>query len=142
METDFTPLSSAAGGVLIGLAAVALMALHGRIMGATGILTGALFPTERHTTLTRWALLLGMVLGPWVFLAITGTPVRIQSPGPAAIVGGGLLVGIGVTLGAGCTSGHGVCGLARAAPRSIAATATFMGATALTVFVVRHVLGG
>jgi uncharacterized membrane protein YedE/YeeE len=50
-------------------------------------------------------------------------------------------VGIGVKFGAGCTSGHGVCGMARLSPRSIAATTTFMLTTGLTVYVIRHILG-
>jgi hypothetical protein len=54
---------------------------------------------------------------------------------------GGLLVGIGTRFGSGCTSGHGVCGIARLSPRSLLATASFMVAGFITVFVVRHVVG-
>ena len=143
METEFTPWASLGGGALIGLAAVLLMAVYGRIMGATGILAGATLDATRGNTLWRWALLLGMATGPLVVLAATGRMPAVEVPvGPAALVIGGVLVGMGVTWGAGCTSGHGVCGMARLSTRSIVATLTFMATTFATVFVVRHVIGG
>ncbi|MFK7837426.1 MAG: YeeE/YedE family protein [Sulfitobacter sp.] len=143
METEFTPLASLAGGLLIGLAAVGLMLLRGRIMGATGILAGALLPASRYDWTWRMALLLGMFAGPWAFFAAAGQLPAIDVPASTPmLVFGGVLVGIGVTLGSGCTSGHGVCGMARLSPRSFAATATFMVTTALTVYVLRHVWGG
>ena len=143
MTTAFTPLASLAGGALIGLAAVLLMAFHGRIMGATGVLTGAFLPTGPGDRGWRIALLAGMASAPLFWrLAIGGWPV-IDVPVPtAALVLGGLLVGVGVTLGGGCTSGHGVCGNARLSPRSIVATLTFVATGAATVFFVRHVIGG
>ena len=140
METAFTPGLSLLGGVLIGAATVALMATIGRIMGATGVLTGALFgPGDRSW---RIALLAGMVSGPLAVLAATGQMPTIQVPVsmPMLLIGG-FIVGVGVTFGSGCTSGHGVCGMARLSPRSFVATATFMLTTGLTVYVVRHVLG-
>ena len=78
-----------------------------------------------------------------VYLAATGTwpEVRVPISTPMMLVGG-FIVGMGVTLGSGCTSGHGVCGMARLSPRSISATLTFMATTAITVFIVRHVVGG
>lgn len=141
--TAFTPLASLAGGALIGLAAVLLMALHGRILGATGILTGAVLPTGPGDRGWRVALLAGMVSAPLAWHLATGGWPAIDVPvPPVALMTGGLLVGIGVTLGGGCTSGHGVCGLARLSPRSLAATAVFMASCLVTVFVIRHVLGG
>lgn len=140
--TAATPLASLAGGALIGLAAVLLMALHGRILGATGILTGALLPTGPGDRGWRVALLAGMVSAPMLQRLATGSWPVIDVPVPApALLLGGLLVGIGVTLGGGCTSGHGVCGLARRSPRSIVATLTFMATCLATVFVLRHVIG-
>lgn len=142
METAFTPIASLTGGVLIGLAAVALMLLRGRIMGATGILAGALLPASRYDWTWRAILLAGMFAGPWVYFALAGKFPDIEVPiSKPLLIGGGFLVGIGVTLGSGCTSGHGVCGMARLSPRSIAATATFMLTTAITVYVIRHILG-
>ena len=143
METTFTPLQSLAGGVLIGVAAVLLMALHGRIAGATGILAGVIMPQGRDDFLVKAALLAGMVAAPTVFLLATGAGPEITVPvSMLALIVGGVIVGVGVTLGNGCTSGHGVCGLARFSLRSLVATLTFMATTAATVFVVRHVIGG
>jgi uncharacterized membrane protein YedE/YeeE len=142
METVFTPFQSLGGGLLIGLAAVLLMATMGRIMGATGILAGLLQPTDMADWSWRAAVLVGMICGPVAVMLLTGNMPVVQVPGSTAmLVVGGFIVGIGVTFGAGCTSGHGVCGMARLSPRSIAATITFMVATAITVYVVRHVLG-
>ena len=143
IETIFTPWASLAGGVLIGLAAVLLMLTLGRIMGATGLLAGILTPSAHPDTGWRLALLAGMISGPLAVLAVTGQMPAVDVPVsvPMLLVGG-LLVGIGATYGSGCTSGHGVCGMARLSPRSIAATAAFMLTTGLTVFVIRHVLGG
>lgn len=143
METAFTPVASAIGGVLIGLAAVAFMALHGRILGATGILTGAIWPSGARDAWTKRAVLLGMIAAPALVYAVAGAPVIVTETVSTPLLAlGGLVVGVGVTLGAGCTSGHGVCGLARFSRRSLVATATFMATTAATVFVLRHVIGG
>lgn len=142
METLFTPWASLAGGVLIGLAATLLMLTLGRVMGATGLLAGLIQPASSSDFSWRAALLAGMVTGPAVVWAVTGAMPAVDVPiGPVALVIGGLIVGVGVTYGSGCTSGHGVCGMARLSPRSIAATVTFMIFTAATVYVVRHVLG-
>ena len=142
METAFTPLQSLIGGSLIGLASVLLMLTLGRVMGATGIVAGILTPASRADWLWRVALLAGMVAAPLGMLLASGQMPAVQIPvSRTMLIIGGLLVGIGVTFGAGCTSGHGVCGMARLQPRSIAATLTFMVATAITVYVIRHVLG-
>lgn len=142
MITPFTPLAAIAGGALIGLASVLLMALLGRIMGATGILAGAFTPSGPRDLDWRLALLGGMMTAPLIWLATTGAMPVIDVPvSRASMLIGGLLVGIGVTFGSGCTSGHGVCGMARLSPRSITATITFMIFTALTVYVTRHLIG-
>lgn len=143
METVFTPWASLGGGVLIGLAATLLMLAVGRIMGATGILAGIIIPNSLSDFTWRAALLAGMITGPLVVLLVTGQMPEVQVPiSTTMMIVGGLIVGIGVTFGGGCTSGHGVCGMARLSPRSIVATASFMAATFVTVFVVRHVIGG
>lgn len=141
METSFTPIAALTGGALIGLASTLLMLTMGRIMGATGILAGLLFPASTADFGWRAALVAGMVTGPLVVLAATGAMPAVDVPvSRAMLIAGGLIVGLGVTFGAGCTSGHGVCGIARLSPRSIAATATFMLFTGLTVYVIRHLL--
>ena len=143
METEFTPLVSLTGGVLIGIASVLLMASLGRIMGATGILAGFLRPASKDDWSWRAALIAGMVSAPTAYALVMGKMPTIDVPvSTAMLIGGGLLVGIGVTYGGGCTSGHGVCGMARLSKRSIAATLIFMATTAITVYVVRHVVGG
>jgi uncharacterized protein len=143
MDTDFTPWTSLGGGALIGLAAVLLMALHGRILGATGILGGLLRFGDPADWTLRAAILAGMAAGPLAFLALTGQMPVIDLPvsTPAVIIGG-LIVGVGVSYGGGCTSGHGVCGNARFSRRSMLATVIFMATAFATVFVLRHGIGG
>lgn len=142
IETAFTPLQSLTGGILIGLSSVLLMLTLGRIMGATGVLAGVITPSAHPDFSWRITLLAGMVSGPLAMLALTGHLPTVEVPvSMPMLMIGGFIVGIGVTYGSGCTSGHGVCGMARLSPRSIAATVTFMITTGLTVFVIRHVLG-
>ena len=143
VETAFTPLQSLAGGVLIGIAAVLLMALQGRILGATGVLSGLITNTIPGDKGWRAAMVAGMIAGPLLVLGLTGQMPVVEVPiSWPMILAGGFIVGIGVTFGSGCTSGHGVCGIARLSPRSIAATITFMIACAITVYAIRHVFGG
>lgn len=142
METAFTPWASLGGGALIGLAAVLLMALHGRILGATGILSGLLRFDDLPDWSLRAALVVGMAAGPLVYLLATGQMPVIDLPiSNLSVVVGGLIVGIGVSYGGGCTSGHGVCGNARFSRRSMVATVCFMATAFATVFVLRHVVG-
>lgn len=142
METVFTPWQSLGGGVLIGVAAVLLMLFLGRIMGATGILSGALIPAGPREAGWRRATIAGMISGPLVVALLTGRMPAVEVPTtPLMLIVGGLIVGVGVTYASGCTSGHGICGNARLSPRSMVATVTFMLATIVTVYIVRHVLG-
>jgi len=139
--TDFTPIQSLLGGILIGLSAVLLMALHGRVAGMTGILTGVIPPVASDW---RWraVFLGGAVIAPVIYLAAGGV-IPFEVPvSTGALIFGGLLVGVGVHFGNGCPSGHGICGLARFSPRSLAAVLTFMLTAFATVFVVRHAIGG
>jgi uncharacterized protein len=124
---------------MIGLAATLLMAVHGRIAGMTGILTGVLPPISKDWS-WRAAFLAGAALMPFLLVA-SNYPIPFASPTQTPLlVLGGIIVGFGVKLGSGCTSGHGICGIARLSPRSIAATGIFMVTTAITVFIIRHVL--
>eukprot|EP01133_Synstelium_polycarpum_P019280 gene19280-23090_t len=133
----FTPWTSLAGGMLIGLAAALLILFNGRIAGISGILGGLLRP-RRGDLGWRIAFLAGLVATPLLYQLWQALPaVRIDADTPALIVAG-LLVGVGVRYGAGCTSGHGVCGLSRLSPRSLAATCAFMAAGFLTVYLLRH----
>lgn len=140
--TEFTPLMSLVGGTLIGLSAVLLMAFNGRIAGMTGILTGLLPPVSTDWP-WRAAFIAGAIAAPILVVLLSSQTIGFDSPVPTPwLVISGLIVGVGVYFGSGCTSGHGVCGMARLSPRSIAATAVFMATTAATVFVSRHMLGG
>lgn len=147
METSFTPGSGLLGGILIGLAASALFAASGKIAGISGILGRSFFPAAGDLG-WRLAFLLGLPLGALLVerTARGSSATALAAPSPFAItdslpllIAAGLLVGYGTQLGNGCTSGHGVCGLARGAKRSLAATATFIATAALTVFLMRHV---
>ncbi len=139
---NFTPLLSLAGGVLIGLAALFLMAMNGRVMGISGILGGLINTgTAAQDRPWRLAFIVGTIAGPFVVMLITGGGIEIRPvSGGVMLMTAGLLVGLGTSIGAGCTSGHGICGLARLSVRSLAAVCIFMVAAIVTVAVVRHVL--
>jgi uncharacterized membrane protein YedE/YeeE len=139
---NFTPLSAAIGGALIGLAAVMLMLLAGRVAGISGIAAGMLGigSIDRGW---RLAFIAGLILAPVAaMLAGHAVPVPTMPASWVVIVAAGLLVGFGARLGGGCTSGHGICGIARLSKRSIAATMIFMGTAVVTVALMRHVVGG
>jgi uncharacterized membrane protein YedE/YeeE len=136
----FTPWASLAGGVLIGIAAAMLCLLNGRIAGISGVLGGVLRPLQGDIA-WRVAFVVGLPAAAMLYLLFAGHPTLEIDAGYPALVAAGLLVGVGTRYGSGCTSGHGVCGLSRMSPRSLAATAAFMGAGFATVFVTRHLLG-
>lgn len=139
---NFTPLSAAIGGALIGLSAVLLMLLNGRIAGISGILAGGL-GFEIGDKGWRIAFIVGLILAPLVAGAFGyAVPLPEMPANWLVVVAAGLLVGFGTRLGGGCTSGHGICGLARLSPRSIAATAIFMAAAIVVVALTRHGFGG
>lgn len=129
------------GGLLIGTAATAMMLFLGRITGISGIAWGAV--TGQADNSWRWLFIAGLLIGPYAYHQLSGTPYPIASSLQwwHAVLGG-LLVGIGVKLGSGCTSGHGVCGIGRLSPRSLIATVTFMATGIVTVYVTRHIMGG
>jgi len=139
---NFSPVSAAIGGTLIGLAATLLMLLTGRVAGISGIFAGCL---DFGATDKSWrvAFVFGLVLAPLVG-GLVGYPI----PSPempdswSVIIAAGLLVGFGTRLGGGCTSGHGVCGMARLSMRSIVATAIFMATAIVVVALSRHLFGG
>lgn len=139
---NFTPLPALAGGLLIGAAASLMLLLKGRVAGISGIVGGLLQPTHGDSS-WRVMFLVGLMSAPILTMLYTGhLPVVTATVSDRALVIAGLLVGFGARLGNGCTSGHGVCGLARRSKRSLAATLTFIATGALTVWVVRHLLGG
>lgn len=135
----FTPWAALAGGVLVGAAAAMFVLLNGRIAGISGIVGGLLRPV-RGDVAWRLAFVAGLVAAPMAYAAFAQRPQPQIDAGYVALVAAGLLVGVGTRYASGCTSGHGVCGLSRLSPRSLAATAVFMGAGFLTVFLMRHLL--
>ncbi|HVL00343.1 MAG TPA: YeeE/YedE family protein [Dongiaceae bacterium] len=144
---QFTPWHSLIGGALIGLAASLLVLFNGRIAGVSGILSGIMQSggAERW----RWAFVVGLLTAPLltsIGLALPQAapvvPVPFSFSALASLLAAGFLVGLGTYLAKGCTSGHGVCGLARLSRRSLVAVLTFMTSAFVTVFLLRHVLGG
>jgi len=139
---NFTPISAAIGGALIGLSAVLLMLFDGRIAGISGILGGLLNPQTKDRA-WRAAFVVGLIAAPVsAVLAGYAVPIPQMPKSFITIAVAGLLVGFGTRLGSGCTSGHGICGIARLSPRSIAATMVFMVAAIIVVALTRHVIGG
>jgi len=139
----FTPWHSAAGGVLIGIATAIFLLGDGRIAGIAGIVASPWrsIVTRQWQSLdwTRVAFIAGLLAAPWCWRLFAPLPSTAVDVGPFMLVFAGLLVGVGVRMGNGCTSGHGVCGLSRFSLRSLVNVLAFMGAGALSVFVLRHV---
>lgn len=143
MTTEFTPFASLAGGALIGLSAVGLMLVSGRIAGIAGIVRRALMPDPHSRPAEALTFIAGLLAAPLIWSAATGAAVQQTVSGNLPLLAvAGFLVGFGALIGSGCTSGHGVCGLSRFSARSLVATGTFMATAIATVFVLRHVAGG
>ena len=137
-----SPLLALAGGLLIGLAAAMLLILSGRIAGVSGMAATALGIADKGPPWSQAAAFVaGLPLGAWLIAASVRAPQIDATTSVPLLIGAGLLVGFGTRLGNGCTSGHGVCGVARLSPRSIAATITFMAAGLATVAATRHLVG-
>ncbi|MGY4513807.1 putative membrane protein YedE/YeeE [Bradyrhizobium sp. USDA 3650] len=137
--TPFTPIASLFGGALIGLSAVLLMWMTGRIAGVSGIAARLFPPYEDRQFAGRLAFVAGLVIAPVLVRLVTGSlPAQTIAAGTPLLIVAGLLTGFGAVWGSGCTSGHGVCGLSRLSVRSLVATMTFMAAGMATVFVMRH----
>lgn len=137
--SNFTPWSSLAGGILLGIASALFVLLNGRILGISGIVGGLL---TRRSGDSGWRIsfILGLLAAPAAWSLLAPPAAARVDAGWLSVVAAGLLVGIGTRYGAGCTSGHGVCGLSRLSPRSLVATLAFMAAGFATVFVVRHLI--
>jgi uncharacterized membrane protein YedE/YeeE len=139
---NFTPISAAIGGALIGLSATLLMLLTGRILGVSHILAG-LLPQGARDLDWRIAFFAGLLLAPLLGgLGGFALAAPVMDASWAVVIGGGLLIGFGTRLGGGCTSGHGICGIARLSPRSIVATLVFTAVAIAVVAIRRHVIGG
>ena len=136
----FTPASALIGGAIIGVAVALFVVLNGRIAGVSGILGGLARPQAGDIS-WRVAFVAGLIAAPLAWGLLAALPeIRVDTSVPV-LVAAGLLVGVGTRYGGGCTSGHGVCGVSRASPRSVAATLAFMAAGFATVYAVRHLIG-
>lgn len=142
--TEFTPISGTIGGVLLGLSAIVLMGGIGRVAGISGIFGAFMSRTWTGENSWRWMFFAGLVGGTMVTaLAIGVDRSSIQFPGDMLTMAvSGVLVGVGAAMGSGCTSGHGICGISRLSPRSFISTGVFMAVAVVTVFVMRHGVGG
>jgi hypothetical protein len=142
MLESLNPLWPLSGGLLIGLSAAGYLLMNGRVAGISGLTAAALGLAKGSSRRLGLGFIAGLLGGSALATALVRRPeLEITTSVPLLIVGG-LLVGFGTRWGSGCTSGHGVCGLARLSPRSLAATGIFMGVAALTVFITRHLMGG
>jgi uncharacterized membrane protein YedE/YeeE len=133
----FTPWPAFAGGALIGVAAAILILVNGRIAGISGIIGGLLRPNKGDLA-WRLAFIAGLIIAPAIFGIFYVLPEVQVDASWGIVVIAGLLVGVGTRYASGCTSGHGVCGISRLSPRSIAATMVFMAAGFFTVYLLRH----
>lgn len=139
---NFTPYTSLAGGILLGISASILMYLNGRIAGISGIISGIFNNPSATEKMWRLAFIVGLIAGAFVYNHFF--PISVQpreGVTTALLVVGGLLVGFGTALGSGCTSGHGICGVSRFSLRSITATGVFLISGIVTVYVVKHIIG-
>lgn len=141
METSFTPLTGLVGGLLIGSSALLLLWANGRIAGISGIVGGLISP-QRGEVAWRLSFVVGMLIAAAGYgFTQGGLDVQLPAGWPTLAIAGAI-VGFGTRLGSGCTSGHGVCGIGRLSSRSLTATALFMASAGVTVYLIRHVLGG
>lgn len=133
-------MMAALGGTLIGISAVLLLWLNGRVAGISGIMNGAL---TRNVSEAGWriAFIAGLMAGGILFQWFAAEPLitRTDFPLPLTIMAG-LLVGFGTRMGSGCTSGHGICGVSRLSPRSLVATMLFVGAGMLVATMLQGLL--
>ena len=136
----FTPIPSLLGGMMLGLAVILYVLLHGRILGISGIVSGLVHPKKEDWS-WRLAFIIGLLTAPFLAALFFGIlPVIEVDANWLTVIIAGLLVGFGVQYGSGCTSGHGICGLSRLSPRSLVATLSFMTAGFLVVFIIRHLI--
>ena len=137
---NFTPILSLIGGILIGLSASAMLLMEGKVAGVSGIFAGILNPVKGEL-LWKSSFVAGLLAGGLMLRTFLPSAFNFGIVRPYGVLAvAGLLVGFGARLGNGCTSGHGVCGISRLSPRSIAATATFITSGAIAVYFVDHVL--
>ncbi|XID75993.1 YeeE/YedE family protein [Alkanindiges sp. WGS2144] len=127
------------GGLVLGIAVSGYLLVYGRVAGVSGMVA-QLFNVKANINSPAIWFLGGLVIIP-IFYQLFFQPEIIIHSSPLVLMIAGLLVGFGTQMGSGCTSGHGICGISRWSPRSIAATLSFMLAGFITVYLARHVFG-
>lgn len=139
---QFDAVGAYVGGLVMGLSAMLLFLLRGDVAGVNGMVTGIIKPLKGEVS-WRILFLVGLVVGGYLYRGVGGV---LETLEPVVegnwVILAGLLVGIGATFGGGCTSGHGICGISRWSMRSIMATVSFMISAIVTVYLIRHVIGG
>ena len=133
---NFTPYHSLIGGICIGLAAVIIMLVNGRIMGISGVLSDLMFDRDTNNLIWRVVFIIGVLIGPLIYMMILGSFKSTMVASTTLLIEAGLLVGLGTAIGNGCTSGHGICGISRFSVRSIIATSTFVLSGMITVYLI------
>ncbi|OCZ57420.1 YeeE/YedE family protein [Acinetobacter seifertii] len=128
------------GGLLLAIATVGYLYINGRIAGISGLLAQIINPSKDIFKGSAFWFIAGLIITPFIYGYFFQPEIEIKA-NMFALILAGLLVGFGTRLGSGCTSGHGICGMSRLSKRSMIATAVFMFAGMLTVYIVRHVLG-
>ncbi|HIF9098089.1 TPA: YeeE/YedE family protein [Photobacterium damselae] len=128
------PWDALIGGMLLGVSALLLLLLNGKIAGISGILAGVLKPQQKDT-FWRGLFIVGMIVSGYLFsnLGFSLPESYLMSQWWVVIIAG-FLVGLGTNTGNGCTSGHGLCGIGRLSIRSIVATIIFMATAVITVY--------
>ncbi len=136
LETYLPPII---GGSIIGLAAVLMMWVNGRILGVSGFAGGLIAP-HSDDRIGRLAFIVGVVtIGTIVAATLPHANPGALTNNTTLLIVAGLAVGFGTRLGSGCTSGHGVCGIARMSGRSLTATIVFMLVAIATVYATKHI---
>jgi len=133
---NFTPFSSLIGGLIIGFSVILYLYTNGKLAGISGIFADTL--TKKNNRFSNILFLLGLIIGPSIYLLVNDANFEITSSIPLIIIGG-FFVGFGTRLGGGCTSGHGVCGISRLSIRSIVATLIFVILAMITVFLLQKI---
>lgn len=132
-------ISAFLGGLMLGIAVVGYLYIHGRIAGISGLIAQISDPKTVLKTPALW-FIAGLIMTPFLY-GLFVTPEIELNASPLMMVVAGLLVGFGTRLGSGCTSGHGICGISRLSKRSMLATMSFMLAGFMTVYFIRHLTG-
>eukprot|EP01041_Mallomonas_annulata_P000919 gene919-1782_t len=134
-------VSAVAGGLIIGITSSGYLYLTGRVSGLSGIMESLLVSHDDDQKRWTSAYVIGLLSSGAILNSvypIALAPVKSMPVTTLGIMISGFLVGLGTRMGNGCTSGHGICGLSRLSPRSLAAVLTFMTTGAIGSYLVKE----